>query len=375
MKKKILCLGICVMMLFSFSLAEVSVIKAEEINEKSAFDTYKLDLFRQMIQNLYYENVPDQVLYEGALKGMFNALDEYSDYYNKEESQTFDENTSGSYQGIGIKFEGLNDYMHIIKVFSNTPADVAGLRARDYIVEINGEDVKGWTTSKAASLIKGEPGTSVKLTINREGKIFDVDILRAQVQAESCNFKMLDDNIGLIEIEEFNTSTGDEVSRYLKAIELMGSDKVIIDLRDNPGGYIDQAVSVSRNFIIDNVVTTLKYKDGRETEYYSYLEHPKFKLVVLVNENSASSSEIFAGAVKDTKTGIIVGTQTYGKGVIQNVYNLVDGGSVKITTGAYYTPNNISIHKVGITPDIVIENKVEGEDTQLNRAIEEIKKL
>lgn len=366
--KRFISFVLSVSLMFSFTFANT-----EEVVSK--FDTEKLDLFRQLIQELYYQDVTDEQLYEAALKGMFQSLDRYSTYYNEEETEEFSTSVSGSYSGIGVKFEGYNNYMRIVKVFVNTPAFNAGLLAGDYIIGVNGESIEGWSSNKVASLIRGEAGTTIDLELLRNSnEIIDVTVERANVQAESCEFSVVGENsdIGYIKIEEFNASTGAEVSQYLHTMKVLGMDKVILDLRDNPGGYVDQAVAVARNFVPKGIITTLKYKDeDRETAHRSYLTEKYFKVVALVNGNSASSSEILVGALKDTESAVVVGTTTYGKGVFQNVYNLRDGGSIKITTGAYYTPNGTCIDKIGIEPNVVVENV----DEQLTRAIEEVNKL
>lgn len=366
--KKFVSVILSVSLIFSFAFANTEA-------NVSKFDTEKLDLFRQLIQDLYYKEVTDEQLYEAALKGMFQSLDRYSTYYNEEETAEFSTSVSGTYSGIGVKFEGYNNYMRIVKVFVNTPAYNAGMLAGDYIIGVNGQSIEGWSSNKVASLIRGEAGTTVDLELLRNSsEVIKVTVERANVQAESCDFEVLGENsdIGYIKIEEFNASTGAEISQYLHAMKVLGMNKVILDLRDNPGGYVDQAVLVARNFVPKGVITTLKYKDeNRETEHRSYLTEKYFKVVALVNGNSASSSEILVGALKDTESAVVVGTTTYGKGVFQNVYNLKDGGSIKITTGAYYTPNGTCIDKIGIVPNVVVEDVNE----QLPRAIEEVNKL
>jgi len=349
----------------------VNISFANEATKVSDFNTENLDLFRQLIQDLYYKDVTDKELYDAALKGMFQSLDPYCNYYNKEETTEFNIDVSGKYSGIGIKFDGYNNYMRIVKVFTNSPAYNVGLRAGDFIIAIEGEDVGGWTTDKAASLIRGETGTPIKLTILRGNQTFDVNVNRADIQAESCNFDILNWDVAYITIEEFNLSTASEVAKYLNAMKITGYNKLILDLRNNTGGYVDQAVYVARNFVPSGVITTLKYKDSdKDTEYRSYLKENPYKMVVLVNENSASSAEILAGALQDS--GIkLIGKNTYGKGVFQNTYNLKDGGSIKITTGQYFTPSGKCIDQVGLTPDVVVE----GADAQLLRAIEEVNKL
>ncbi len=365
MRKRIVSLVVCVLMLVNVSLASTADSTVSE------FNTENLELFKSLIQDLYYKDVTDKELYEAALKGMFQSLDPYCNYYNAEETTEFNTDVSGNYSGIGIKFEGYNGYLRIVKVFTSSPAYKANLLAGDFIIGINGEDVSDWTTTKAASYIRGEVGTTVKLTILRGNQTFDVDVERANIQAESCSFNILNDDIAYIKIEEFNLSTSEELSKYLNSMKILGYNKLILDLRDNPGGYVDQAVMSARNFVPKGIITTLKYKNSnKDTEYMSNLAENPYKMVVLVNENSASSSEILAGALKDN--GIkLIGKTTYGKGVFQNVYKLKDGGSVKITTGQYFTPSGVCIDKVGIVPDVVVD----GAEAQLQKAIEEVNKL
>jgi len=364
MKKRIISFILVTLMLVNISFAN-------EATKVSDFNTENLDIFRQLIQELFYKDVTDKELYEAALKGMFQSLDPYSNYYNKEESTEFDISVSGKYSGIGIKFEGYSSYMRIVKVFAGTPAYKVGLKAGDFIIAIEGEDVSGWTTDKAASLIRGEAGTSVKLTILRGNETIDVNVDRANIQAESCSFDIINNDIAYIKIEEFNASTSEEIAQYLHAINITGYNKLILDLRDNPGGYVDQAVKVARNFVPSGVITTLKYKDSdKNTEYRSFLKANPYKMVVLVNEYSASSSEILAGSLQDN--GIkLIGKKTYGKGVFQNAYSLKDGGSIKITTGQYFTPSGKCIDQIGLTPDFIVE----GNEAQLQKAIEEVNKL
>ena len=364
MKKKIISIFICIGLIFNVAIADTA-------DKVSDFDTESLRLFKELIQDLYYKDVTDKELYEAALRGMFQSLDPYSDYYNKEESTEFNIDVSGSYAGIGIKFEMLNSYIHIVKVFSNTPAQEVGIQIGDYIIEINGQDIKGWTADKAASYIRGETGTSVNLTVVRGEQIFSVDVLRQEIQAESCEIDIFNDDIAYLKVEEFNASTSYEVSRYLNSLRLTGYSKLILDLRNNTGGYVDQAVAVARNFIPKGIITTLKFKnEDSDIVYKSYLEKNPYKMVVLVNENSASAAEILAGALQDNGI-MLIGRPTYGKGVFQRTYGLKDGGMIKITTGQYLTPSGTCIDKTGLKPDI----DVWGENEQLQKAIEEVNKL
>lgn len=355
--KKIVAFICSTVMLMSVSFAE--------------FDTQKLDLFRQMIQARYYREISDEELMEGAIRGMFNSLDRYSAFYNQEEAEAFEETVSGKYEGIGIKMENLDNYTHIVKVFNNSPASNAGLLPQDYIVKINGEDIGGWHINKVATYLRGEEGTDVKLTILRGIETFDVTLKRASVQVESCELDIFNGNIGYIKIEEFNSDTYNEFYNYYSALNIIGIDKLIIDLRDNSGGYVSQCVMVGNLVVPRGKITTLRYKnEAEEMVYRSFCNDVAMdKIIVLVNGNTASASEILAGAIQDAQSGIIVGTQTYGKGVVQEVYNLVGGGSVKITSAEYITPNGTHIDGVGITPDYIVEEQ-EGYDAQLSKAIE-----
>jgi len=357
--KKIVSLGLAsVLMFLNISFAE--------------FDTNTIDLFRQMLQELYYKDITDEELQEAAIKGMFNSLDKYTTYYNAEETAQFYEDVSGEYVGIGIKMESLNGYIHVNQVFSNSPAKNAGVLPKDYIIEVDGQDVRGWSTDKAAALIRGEKGTEVKITFQRGNSTFERTMLRDSVQVDSCELNILDDNIGYIKITEFNASTYNEFASLLKTLRVVGSDKLVLDLRDNYGGYLSQCVAVSKLIVPRSNIVTIKYKNSEDdTVYSSKLDKKDFDIVVLVNGNTASASEIVAGALKDTKAATIVGTQTYGKGVVQQMYSLKNGGSVKITVAEYLTPNGTSINGVGITPDVIVE----GETEQLNKAVEILKNI
>ena len=364
MGKKIISLFVCIGLIFSISLGDTT-------DKVSDFNTEELILFKELIQDLFYKDVTDKELYDAALRGMFQSLDPYSDYYSEEETEEFNIEVSGIYKGIGIKFEMYNNYPHIIKVFSNSPAQAAGIQAGDFIIEINGEDIKGWASEKVASHIRGETGTSVNVTILRGEQVFSPDILREQIQAESCEIDILNNDIAYLKIEEFNANTSMEVASYLNSIKLTGYDKLILDLRNNTGGYVDQAVAIARNFVPRGIITTLKFKDpNSDIIYRSALENNPYKVVVLVNEVTASAAEILAAALQENEIKLI-GRPTYGKGVFQKTYNLKSGGMIKITTGQYLTPSGACIDKIGLKPDF----DVWGDDAQLQKAIEEVNKL
>lgn len=354
MKKLISCI-VSIVVLFNVSFASFET-----------FDTDKLVLFKGMIQDLYYEDVPEQVIMEGAIKGMFDALDKYTAYYNADESAILDEALTGNYTGIGIKMESLDDYVHITQVFKNSPAYKAGIETGDYIIEVNGEDIEGWYLNKAASVIRGEEGTEVTLKVLRKDQTFEKKIIREHVQIESCQFDILENNIGYVSIGDFTLDTSKEFTEIMNLFDVLAIKNVILDLRGNAGGYVDQCVEVAEMLVPKGVITTIKYKEGKDEVYTSSLKKTKYKLVVLVDKGTASAAEIVTGAIKDSKVGTIVGTKTYGKGVVQRVLNIIGGGTVKITVGRYYTPNDICIDGIGIEPDVVVE----GEEQQLQKAIE-----
>lgn len=354
--KKISLIILSIVMMFNVSFAE--------------FNTDTIDAFRKVLQDLYYKDVTDEYLQEAAIRGMFDSLDKYTTYYNKEESEAFEESVSGSYVGIGIKMESMNGYINVNQVFNNSPAKNAGVIPQDHIVKVNGQDVVGWTTTKVASLIRGEKGTEVTVTFSRNGSNFDRTMIRSEVQVESCSLDILNFDVGYIKIEEFNASTYSEFESMLKTLQVVGIDKLILDLRDNYGGYLNQCVAVSKLIVPKGPVVTIRYKDPEDdVQYWSGLKEKNFDIVVLVNNNTASAAEIVAGALKDTKAATIIGEQTYGKGVVQKMYNLNNGGAIKVTVAEYLTPSGTCIDGIGITPDIVISDEMQ----QLNKALEILK--
>ena len=312
-----------------------------------------------LIESKYVDNVSEEELMEGAYRGMFEVLDKHSTYFSKEEYHDFNESVEGEFTGIGATVTKDGDYVGVVAPIENTPAYNAGIKTNDVIVEIDGYDIKGWSLEKAVSSIRGEDGTKVKIGIVREGNsgILYFEITRGLINVEYLNYKILDENIGYIEIERFVKGTAAELRKAVEEFENKKVKGIILDLRGNPGGELPEALEVSDMFVSKGKgIVFIDYKDENDLEYFAKEDRTKLPLVVLVDEGSASASEIVTGAVKDNGEGIVIGKKTYGKGSVQTVWSLTNGGGVKITIAEYFSPNRNKIDGEGIEPDFVILN-------------------
>lgn len=321
---------------------------------------------KNLLETHYFYETTESELIEGAIRGIFQALDENSQYYTREEFQRLTEELSGEFIGIGVYIKEDKGSIIISEPIKGGPAERVGLQAGDEIISVNGENVKGKSLEEVTQLIKGEAGTTVKLGISRNNNRIYKNIKRAEIIINPVEFKILNDRIGYIKITQFNPHTYENVVSALREFDKKSITNIIIDLRNNPGGLLSEVVNILNLFIPEGPIVHVKYKDNVEQTYYSNLKKPKYKLAVLVNENSASASEIFAGAVKDTKVGTIIGVKTYGKGTVQNIIPLPYGDGIKLTIAEYQTPNKSTINKEGIQPDIIIKSQ----DQQLKKAIE-----
>ena len=336
-----------------------------------------------IIKQKYNGNITDQELISAAIKGMAESLDPYSTYFTQEEFDAFYNTFQGSVEGIGVQVVQDGDYVLVVKPFPDSTALKAGILPGDKIFEVDGTNVVGQKLDDVVSKIKGTAGTKVKLGILRLGSKRYIEVVRAKISVPSV-FSYIRGDIGYIKIDSFTETTSMGVNQALSSFDKKKITKVVLDLRNNGGGLVDAAVSVAQNFVPKGVITTLKFKDPsqKDTTYTSSLEKLKYKLAVLVNENSASASEILTGAIKDTKAGVVIGTKTFGKSKVQTVtpiitdeafnkYNIdgklaLDpyvnghfsniGGWIKLTTGMYYTPNGESIDLKGIEPNIKVDN-------------------
>jgi carboxyl-terminal processing protease len=349
---------------------------------------YTLSQFRTELENKYIGEINDEELIDGALKGYVNALgDPYTTYYTKEEMKEIMEETNGNFVGIGIYMtENIKEnVIMVIKPIENSPAEKAGILPGDIITKINDVEYTGDKLEEASNKIRGEEGTKVKLEIYRNGETKEFEITRKKVVISHITTKVLEDNIGYIAISDFDGDCANEFKTKYKELEKKGITKLIIDIRNNGGGIVDKSLEIA-NTMIEKGSTLLITKDKKNNEDITKAtENPiiNMPVVVLTNEYSASASEILAGALKDNNKATLVGTKTYGKGIIQELNKLSDGSGLKVTVSEYYTPNHTAINKIGITPDVEVElsdeakkqlNLEEKDDNQLQKAIEILKK-
>ncbi len=328
-------------------------------------DTYDdLKMFTQaleLIKRNYVENPDTRELIFGALKGMVSSLDPHSSFMPPKAYKEMDMDIRGEFQGVGIQIGMKNSQLTVIAPIEGTPADRAGIAAGDKIIKIDDEWTKDMTIEDAVDKMRGPKGTSVRLMILREGwdKPKEFTIVRDVIKVQSVKARMLDNEIGYIKIIQFQAQTVDELEAALKRLEAKGVKKLVIDLRNDPGGLLESSVEVSSMFLPKNKLVVYiqgrnasDRKDFLSTGPDSYRQYP---MVVLVNAGSASASEIVAGAMQDSKRAVIVGTQTFGKGSVQTVFPLEGGAGLRLTTAEYYTPSGRSIQNVGITPDIEVK--------------------
>lgn len=345
----------------------------------------KLEVIEEVIDEYYFEEEDIDVnsMIEGMYAGMVASLgDPYSVYYTEDEWKALMQETEGIYYGIGayISLDKTTGFGKINGVIENTPAQEAGLRENDIIYQIDGELAQGLELTEIVSRIKGEAGTTVHLTLYREGEedYLEVDVVRKQIESPTVNYEMLNDQIGYIQITEFDDVTVDQFAEALAVIKGSDAKGLVLDLRSNPGGSLSAVVDIARQILPRGLIVYTEDRAGEKVEYSCKGENElQIPLVVLVNGNSASAAEILAGAVKDYGTGTLIGTTTFGKGIVQRILPLTDGTASKLTVSAYYTPKGNNIHNIGIEPDIECEFDAdayydEGIDNQLNRAVEEV---
>ena len=353
--KRVLALTlITVMFMSGFTYAAEPTKTFNNLEERIDY----LESMINFIQAKYVNEVTEEQLMEGVYEGLFETLDPYSVYFKPDEYEEFNLETSGTFGGIGISVGMRNEQITVIAPLEGTPGDKAGLKPGDIIVYIDDEDVSKYQLEKAVNMLRGEPGTKLKLGIKRNGMdtILYFDIIRDEIKINPVNYKIMDGNIGYIKIIQFNDNTSDNIDKALDDFKTKNVKGIILDLRNNPGGLLEESVNVADPFIPKGPVVHVELKDKERKTYTSVHEKIDIPLVVLVNEGSASASEIVAGAIQDTQSGTIVGTTTYGKGTVQTVTPITNGGAIKLTIARYLTPNERSINGIGIQPDIVLDN-------------------
>lgn len=349
----------------------------------------KLFTVKDKLYANYDGKIDDNTLLEGAIKGMTNSLnDPYTVYMNKQEYTAFNTSTTGTYAGVGTQVEAKEDQIVITTVFDGSPAKKGGILSGDIIEKIDGKDVSGKDLDGAANMMRGPEGTQVTITILRGTKApFDVKLTRAKITLNTVTYNVLDNNIGYIMISMFDENTSANFNKALKSLNDQHVKGIILDLRDNPGGLLGESVKVVSNFITKGkvVVSTIDKYNKKEVLNSVGGSNIGMPLVVLVNGNTASASEIVSGAIRDYKVGTLVGEKTFGKGIVQTVFDdsylgFNDGTALKVTTAKYYTPSGENIHKKGISPDVEVAYPVDSKQTysqstdpQFQKALEIIK--
>lgn len=377
--------------LFSIPLKNKVIVPKDEYNQlTTAAKKYsKVTALEDFIEKHYLNEVDEETMLDGQLKGLFQSLeDPYSQYMSKDEFQDFMEHTKGVYGGVGvIVTPGDDNLITVVAPIEDTPGEKAGIKTGDKIIKVNGEEFTADKMDAAVKLMKGEPGTDVDVTIMRkdkEGKTkqFDVSITREEIRLKTVKADVIDEDIGYVKITSFDDLTYDDFEVELEELKKKDVKGIIMDLRNNPGGLLDVCVDIADEFLGEGVVVYTETRNGEKEYLKSDKKKTDIPLVLLINEGSASASEIMAGAMRDKERAVLIGTKTFGKGIVQRIKQLPDGSGFKLTVSEYFTPNGTSIHDVGIEPDIVVElpEDIEEigienlkEDTQLQKALEVIR--
>jgi carboxyl-terminal processing protease len=377
--------------LMSVSFNNKAYIPLAEYRQlKSVYNEFsKVIAVEEYVKQNYLRDVDTKKMIDGQLKGILQSLeDPYSNYMTQDEFASFLQQTSGTYAGIGVVVTpGEDNIITVVSPIEGTPGEKAGIKSGDKILKVDGIEFPADKMDEAVKVMKGEANTKVVLTLLREDKegkdkIFNLELTREIIRLVTVKSNIIDDDIGYINITSFDDLTYKDFKTELDKLGRKNIKGLIIDLRNNPGGLLDRCVQIADELLGEGVVVYTQTKDGKRTYEKSGKSMVDYPLVLLVNGGSASASEILAGAIKDHNRGTIIGTTTFGKGVVQRIKDLDDGSGLKLTISEYFTPNGVNIHGIGIEPDIVVELPEEvdeigvenlKEDTQLKKAIEEIK--
>ncbi|MBQ3022764.1 MAG: S41 family peptidase [Clostridia bacterium] len=379
MKKRILSilLILCMLMAPAVVMAEENASTNEDIIASYSGDMQKyiIKLYAKTLASNYYYGVEDEellysvicnVIEEGkldlnsAIRAMVETLgDEYAEFYTPEEYKSFTEDISGEFSGIGVTINENKDGVVILSVFENGPAYKAGMMPYDYIVGVDGADVRGKSSEEIRELIVGEKGTEVKVTVLRAGKEIELTCIRDTVEVSQIETKMITDKIAYIKLIQFTSNAPDEMRAVVENLREKNVKNVIFDLRDNPGGDLNAAIEMANIFISAGDIIEIRYKDEKHNTMIKSDNYnaPKFKMLVLMNEYSASASEFLATAIQSRGAGKVLGVQSYGKGSLQSVSNAVGGAGFKYTVGEFYSFKGQRVHTIGVTPDFVVENE------------------
>lgn len=371
--------------LLTLLVVSLAACGLQHINEGiiSSDTETKLSYLKKLIDETYLHDIKEKDLNEGIYKGYVEGLgDQYSAYYDKKETKELSESLDGSFSGIGAVMtqDASSGVITITQVYDDSPAKKAGIKAGDILYRVEEKTVTGKDLDKVVSWIKGKKGTKVNLTLLRgtNSDKIKVTATRDVINVETVKYKVPENQIGYISISEFDSVTGAQFAKALKQLQKKNIEGLVVDLRNNPGGSLSTVCDILDSILPKGLIVYTKDKNGKKEEYTSDEKHRlNLPMSVLVNGQSASASEIFAGAVQDYGKAEIIGTQTYGKGVVQNLFDLKDGTCVKLTTSEYFTPKGRNIDGKGITPDVKIEYKYNAKDpkadNQLDKAVSVVK--
>lgn len=387
-----------IIVLLTFSIIQYGNIGSESNDKediiKNENEVEELDLNRKIetilanIDSIYMDEYDKEAMEDAVCKALLESLgDPYSCYYNEEDLESLMEGVTGKYCGIGVAAGQNADTGKILitTTFKTGSAYEAGIKPGDEIIGVDDTNIEGYALDKVVAMIKGEENTEVTIKILREGEEMDFTLKRKIIEIDTVYYRMIDEVIGYIQLTEFDEISITQFSEAVDELKAQGMEKIIVDIRDNPGGRMDVVCDIVNTFLDkDKLILYTEDKYGKREEQFTSKDGELIgiELVVLVNGNSASASEVFSGVVKDYKIGTVVGTQTFGKGIVQRILPIKDGSALKLTYSKYYTPNGINIHGTGIEPDVIVELPEdaqsplyisEEEDTQLKKAIELLK--
>lgn len=340
-------------------ISQGDMIRSEEYTEMKDFYR-KFNQVKAVIQNDYLEEPELDTLLVGAIKGMVSSLDDpYSYYLTAEEYKDFLIDVGGTYAGVGLSVSVIDNMITVITAFKGSPAADVGIIAGDKIVAVNGEEMDGSMMDEAVNIMRGDPDTQVKVSILRSGEIKELTLTRALIDIPDLEYKMLDNEVGYLWLYRFDQGSSANFASALNDLNSQGMKGLVLDLRNNPGGLLNECVDIADMLLPEGLVLYSENKQGSRQEYKTHSTNPNridVPLVVLVNEYSASASEVLSGAVQDHEVGTIVGTTTFGKGLVQTICGpFKEGDVLKLTTAQYFTPNGRNIHGKGVAPDIEVE--------------------
>lgn len=370
--KKIIYFFLVIVMIFGG--VQVKAVD-EEIDTGTVLKSFN-ELYSYILY--YYVDEPDIAeLLRGAMKGMVETLDVHTTYLSEEEFEEFQMEFEGHFGGIGIVIQ---PDLTVVSPIKGTPGDRVGIQPGDVIIAIDGESTENMTQAEAVQKMRGEPGTTVIISIMREGeeKPLEFVIIREDIEIPYVEWEMKTDKIGYISIADFANDVGKKVSIAIEELEAEGAEALILDLRTNPGGLLSEAINVASNFLEEGTVVSVRYRIGSDDVYTVNTDFKtcNLPLLVLINQGSASASEIVAAAIKDNGRGVLMGMKTFGKGTVQTLFSLSEGSALKLTTGRYYTPSGDYIHEKGIQPDVEVSYDPEYDgDKQLEAAIKYIEDI